>query len=151
MTLGAFRFSRGGPMELNCNFIVDESALDVPKEGIEATIILEVSGVGLVYVFNCTPVEIASISINNTAFTLIPPGSNPGEAPQCVAVNRFGNTPPIFGPSTQFAVTFIDGQAYSQTVKVNQPAPASVSLWCFYTGLVLTDPYGRIRQISWGF
>jgi hypothetical protein len=136
-------------MLLTNNVVIDEPAERGMTET-EDTVVLTISaGSGVVYVYNCTPVDLTEIKVNGVALTALPSGSNPGQSPQFVAVNRYGS-PPVFSPSTSFELTFVDGTTYTQTIRVTLPSPASLSLWCFYTGLVLTDPYGTIRQISWG-
>jgi hypothetical protein len=111
---------------------------------------LAAGGLGVVYVVNCTPVPISGISVNGIALSSLPGGSNPGQAPQSVSVERYGS-PPVFGPSNSFSVTFVDDTSYSQSIQISQPAPASLTLWCFYNGFVLTGPYGSLDQLSWGF
>lgn len=138
-------------MHLKHNYLIEDEGGHWTQGSAESGSELPTAApLGLVYVFNCTPVQIASLSVNGVALTSLPDGANPGQTPQFVSVNRFGTTKPIFGPSTEFQLTFIDLSTYTQTISVKQPPPASVTLWCFYTGLVLTDPYGAIRQISWG-
>lgn len=138
-------------MKLKHNVVIDEEepALRAATAA-GAPILKAAAGLGMVYVFNCTPIPISALAVNNVALTPIPSPSDPGNQPQFVSANRFGTTQPIFGPSSSFQITFLDGTSYTQTLRIAQPPPASLSLWCFYSGLVLTDPYGNIRQLSWG-
>jgi hypothetical protein len=135
-------------MQLKHNILILEPARTKKAPNAQQPVVAA-TGLGMVYVFNCTPVTISAISVNGTALSELPSGSDPGQPPQFVSVNRFG-APPVFGPSTSFQLTFIDESNYGQTIVINQPAPASLTLLCFYTGFVLADPYGTILQLSWG-
>ncbi len=138
-------------MELKYNIVIPEEPPALRTESPEEMPMLRAAaGPGMVYVFNCTPIPISGISINNVALTPIPSASDLGQQPQFVSASRYGSTEPNFGPSSSFQLTFMDGTTYTQTIRINQPFPASVTLWCFYSGLVLTDLYGNVRQISWG-
>jgi hypothetical protein len=144
-------WQRGHGMQLKNNILIDEETPARRTASVEASgTLTAAAGLGMVYVFNCTPIPINRLSVNGAQLTPIPNPSDPGEQPQFVSANRFGRTQPVFAPSSSFEVTFMDGTSYTQTIRISQPPPASLTLWCFYSGLVLTDPYGNIRQISWG-
>ena len=140
-------------MQLKNNVIIpddEETAplLPIVPQG-ESGVLLNVAPLGKVYIVNATPVPIASITVGGIPLATVPDGSNPGQPPQSVSVNRFGS-PPLFASDTQLTVNFLGGRSYSQPIYIDSAPTDSLTLWCFYNGLVLTGATGNMKQVAWG-
>jgi hypothetical protein len=136
---------------LNNNILIPSGAVTRQEEKARGAADLAgvaAGGLGVVYIFNCSSIPITSIMLGNASLSQLPGEGSPEQPSRPVAMNRYG-PPPLFVSPVIFNLTFIDETSYGQTIQFTQPAVASLSLWCYYTGFVLTDAYGAILQLSW--
>ncbi|HEY2117097.1 MAG TPA: hypothetical protein VGJ51_18505 [Candidatus Angelobacter sp.] len=131
-------------MLLKNNVIIhDEEAPPILKGPTPAT------GMGIVYVANATPKLISSITVGGVALPTVPAPSPLGQPPNLVPVNRYGS-PPVFNSGAQLVVNFDNTRSYQTPILIDEDPDNSLTLWLFYTGIVLTGPNGTIRQLAWG-
>lgn len=119
----------------------------------------ELGASGGVFIFNCSPAPLTSITASAggnfvqvfSSAQGIPPASGSSPFVSAARIGR-GAGPGLFPDTSQLSV-YLDGNtvpAWTYTVILSGSATwASYYLWCFVNGYILGDQSGNVRSTVW--